>query len=574
MLKFYLLIAAVAVSAFSNAQQPANNTLSNLSATTSVNSSVLPHANNLLNLGSTSLKWKNVYLYNLVFPNGSIQTTAYTPNRAGTGISIRENTISNTAPDKIVSISAGNGISVTGTYPNFNISGTSSSQWITNGTAVYYNTGNVGIGIDNPVAKLQVDGGDALINGITVGMGSGSVNTNVAYGPQALFSNTTGYDNSAIGDHALYSNVDGLENTAMGNGTLYYNVSGYGNMAVGNGALLNNGAVPNPFSGPEGSYNAAGGFFALFNNSIGSHNTGFGTSTLNTNTIGSYNTAIGGYSDVAKEDLVNATAIGANSIVNDNNKIRLGDVNVTVVESAAGSWTTSDGRFKKNIKEEVVGLPFIKLLRPVVYNFDAVRFDAFLSQRFPDSVKTKRKEALRRSNSKTGSIVQSGLIAQEVAAAAKKTGYDFNGVHVPQNDEDNYSISYEKLVVPLIKAVQELSAQNEEMKKQLNQLQLKLIAVQKKDQQNGTFSTALLQQNAPNPFSNSTSIGYNLPINTRTAELIITDQQGNRLQRFSLNGAGKGTVNINSSKFNAGVYQYTLYADGKIAESKQMTVIK
>ena len=40
----------------------------------------------------------------------------------GTGIAVNSNTISNTAPDRTVSITGQNGTSVTGTYPNFNVS--------------------------------------------------------------------------------------------------------------------------------------------------------------------------------------------------------------------------------------------------------------------------------------------------------------------------------------------------------------------------------------------------------------------------------------------------------------------
>jgi len=47
---------------------------------------------------------------------------------AGTGISIVTNTVTNTAPDQIVGLTAGTGIGVTGTYPNFTISNTSPSS--------------------------------------------------------------------------------------------------------------------------------------------------------------------------------------------------------------------------------------------------------------------------------------------------------------------------------------------------------------------------------------------------------------------------------------------------------------
>jgi len=592
--KFYLHLSIAYLAIMQNTKaQPANNNLSNLKTITAVNSNLLPQNNNQLNVGSSSLKWKNVYLYNLVFANGTVQTTAFSPYAAGTGISISGNRITNAAPDKIITLTPGNGIAVTGSYPNFKISATSSlSQWLTNGTSIYYNAGNIGIGTNNATAKLEVAGGDAKINGITVGVGGGGLHSNIAVGKQALynnssgysntvfgtnsmFSNAAGYDNSAVGENALFSNIDGIENTSMGNGTLYYNVSGVGNTAVGNGALLNNGASPNPFSGPEASYNAANGFLSLFNNTTGSYNAALGTATLNNNTEGSYNTAIGAYSDAAFDNLNNATAIGANSIVNRSNKIRLGDVNVTIVESAAGSWTTSDGRFKTNIKENVVGLSFIKLLRPVVYNFDANKFDAFLSKGLPDSIKAKRKAAFKNRPSATSNIVQTGFIAQEVSEAAKKSGYNFSGVHVPENDADNYSLSYEKMVVPLVKAVQELAQQNEEMKKEIELLKANLSAMEdKNNKQSVSVTSAILQQNVPNPFSNNTHISYSLPGNIKSAEIVITDKQGKNLKRVPLNGAGNGMVELNTGAMASGVYQYSLFINGSIADSRQMIVSK
>jgi hypothetical protein len=557
--------ACIALSASVNAQAFANKSLSNLT-TTSLNVSLIPNAPNTLSIGSPKLRWK-IYANSLTFADGSTQLKAFTPYVAGSGISIRGNVISS-------------------------LGGT--SQWTTNGGTTFCNIGNIGIGVSEATARLEVAGGDAKINGITVGLGSGAVTSNTVvgqqalynnvsgfsntvYGNNALYSNNSGYDNAAIGENALYSNVDGLENTAVGNGTLYYNVSGYGNTATGNGALLNNGAVPNPLAAPEGSYNNAYGFFSLFSNSTGSYNAAFGNSSLSTNTTGGYNTGVGAYSDVATEDLSNATAIGANTLVNSSNKIRLGDVNVTVVESAAGSWTTSDGRFKTNIKENVIGLPFIKLLRPVVYNFDAEKFDAFLSKSLPDSIKARRQSAMKKLNAKsnTGNVIQTGFIAQEVADAAKTAGYNYNGVHVPESAADNYSLSYEKLVVPLVKSVQELSAQNEEMKKEIELLKAAINLLQAK---NGTasnnFPSVTLQQNSPNPAAATTTISYVLPFdNAKEANIVITDKQGVVVKRIAATQK-QGTLTIDTSALVNGTYQYTLYINGAAADTKQMIVAR
>jgi hypothetical protein len=42
---------------------------------------------------------------------------------------------------------------------------------------------------------------------------------------QALYSNTTGYDDTALGVLALYSNTTGIDNTAIGKWTLYRNTA-------------------------------------------------------------------------------------------------------------------------------------------------------------------------------------------------------------------------------------------------------------------------------------------------------------------------------------------------------------
>ena len=78
---------------------------------------------------------------------------------------------------------------------------------------------------------------------------------------------------------------------------------------------------------------------------------------------GTFNTAIGARADVADiafvGNLSNATAIGANAVVNASNKIRLGDTNVTVIEGQVAYTFTSDRIKKENFQpvdgEEVLG---------------------------------------------------------------------------------------------------------------------------------------------------------------------------------------------------------------------------
>src|SRR5215471_19177629 len=75
----------------------ANRNLSNLAIPTALNVDLLPLSNNTISLGSASLKYKDINLYNLKFADGSVQTTAaaYT---AGSGIDISGMVITNTKP--------------------------------------------------------------------------------------------------------------------------------------------------------------------------------------------------------------------------------------------------------------------------------------------------------------------------------------------------------------------------------------------------------------------------------------------------------------------------------------------
>jgi trimeric autotransporter adhesin len=77
-------------------------------------------------------------------------------------------------------------------------------------------------------------------------------------------------------------------------------------------------------------------------------------------------------------------------------------------------------------------------------------------------------------------ITQTGFIAQEVEAAAKKVNYDFNGVNVPKTSQELYSVSYAEFVVPLVKAVQELESKNNELELQNAALKTQNAIIEKR----------------------------------------------------------------------------------------------
>jgi hypothetical protein len=186
---------------------------------------------------------------------------------------------------------------------------------------------------------------------------------------------------------------------------------------------------------------------ALWSNSTGSFNVAVGEEAFSINVTGSQNTALGASCGMTGTNLNNATAIGFGATVNASGKIRLGNAAVGIIEGQVAYTFPSDGRFKTNVTEDVKGLDFIMKLRPIIYNFDTRKFDAYNNYGIL--------QASNKDYDAASSVRQSGFIAQEVEKAAKESGYDFNGVVVPKTRKETYSLAYSQFVVPLVKAVQE-----------------------------------------------------------------------------------------------------------------------
>src|SRR5215470_12928772 len=103
-------------------------------------------------------------------------------------------------------------------------------------------------------------------------------------------------------------------------------------------------------------------------------------------------------------------------------------------------------------------------------------------------------------NNEIEKIQFTGFLAQDVDKAAKSIGYDFSGI---DKSGKIMGLRYSDFVVPLVKAVQDLSKQNEDLQKQIDELKAMVSGNAKI---NVTLNNASIEQNVPNPFSNSSSI--------------------------------------------------------------------
>jgi hypothetical protein len=294
-------------------------------------------------------------------------------------------------------------------------------------------------------------------------------NNNTAIGLQALYNNTTGASNTALGLNALFTNTTANFNTAIGSGALYQNTA-FSNTAVGVNALNANTVNGN---------NTAVGVQALLNNT-GASNTAVGTNAYMGNITGAGITALGAFASLnGWTNLTNATAIGYNAVCDDFNRVRIGNSGVLSIGGQVGWTNFSDGRFKKQIEEDVKGLEFIKRLRPVTYIVDLPGLDHFYNDEMEYENDPVMKEWKQKSLDHAASHRESGFIAQEVEEAMTATGFTFSGVDKPGNDRAIYGLRYGDFVVPLVKGMQEQQAIIENQQKIIDALVERVEALEK-----------------------------------------------------------------------------------------------
>jgi hypothetical protein len=258
-----------------------------------------------------------------------------------------------------------------------------------------------------------------------------------------------GASNLFMGTNAGQDGYYSSYNLGIGHDALRHNSAGDHNTAVGYKSLDVN----------YGDWNTAFGLNSLGANTAGNGNVALGNSSLTTNTHGDYNTAVGYNSYVTTTTWYsNSTAVGYNTPIDGSNQVHLGNTSITEIKGQVGFTVYSDGRIKENIKEDVVGLEFIRGLRPVTYNINLDKENQLLG--ITDTADFDGKYDITK-------IRMTGFIAQEVENVMKECSYDFSGLNKPDGSNDLYGLSYSQFVVPLVKAVQQLDAENQKLSEQM-----------------------------------------------------------------------------------------------------------
>lgn len=139
-------------------------------------------------------------------------------------------------------------------------------------------------------------------------------------------------------------------------------------------------------------------------------------------------------------------------------------------------------------------------------------------------------------------------------------------------------------MVPLaVDAINQLQQKVDEQTAYIDTLKIRLASIERiinlkkespsVDYQNG-IASAILNPNVPNPFKLETKISFFLPESIRDASLYVYNLQGKQIKSFNIIERNHSFVKINAHELDAGLYIYTLIADGKEVGSYKMILTK
>lgn len=437
----------------------------------------------------------------------------------------------------------------------------------TNGAAssLYFNYygGNTYVG---PSAALQISSSNMAMYGIAGinGASSASYALNVNSGSISGIQVTDPLDN-----YVLYAYKTGINDgiyvtkssTATGTASIEGNATGSGNgvdgtantgVGVYGSSSSNNGVYGNSFNN-EGVYGYTGGG----GNIAGVHgycaSTGYGVWGQGTSGSGIYGTtSAGSYAGYF-----------------------VGNVYST------GTYVGSDLKLKKNITDLTSAMDIINQLHPKKYDFrDDGNYQLMhlpkgnhfgliaqeVEKILPNIVQDTKFET---ANSQAdANLKQPSIGGKENSANSVKPADKTKSEEI-----DFKAVNYTELIPIIIKGMQEQQAVIEKQQQEIDELQQMV-----KNNTSGFSSTTpksaeisgtYLLQNAPNPFSQNTTVRCYVPSTVQQAKLAVYNMNGQLIKTFSLT-SGMNTVTISAGTLSSGQYTYTLLADGKKVDSKNM----
>lgn len=469
-----------------------------------------------------------------------------------------------------------------------------------------------GFGLDTPDGALSLNG--ANTNDVTLAMGGGDVilgkdaNSTLSMRGSIQsglrFDAATGDKISLFGDRINASNMYGfgIEST-----TLYYKSMGnyrwYINKNADGGAgaamtLSSTGRLGIGTTSPLTRLNVVSNesVTAIFNSTFRTLNTPYSAIVATAygapgNSMGMAIDAEGGYCGIyAIGYLENSAAQGGNVFgvrgIADGANAFAGNRYGIYGEAEEGAFNAagyfvgdvygsrflnpSDKRLKNNIEPMTGSLGKLMKLKPSTYLY---KTEEYRNMNLPEDT-------------------QLGLIADELESIFPELVKE--QVQPEQLDRNKNvikpsfkfkGVNYIGLIPVLVSSVQEQQGTIHSQDEQINQqnqkievLEKEIAALKKSISPSGSSSISLsdahLEQNAPNPFSENTTIFYFIPETAGSATLKIYSLNGEEIRSVDIQEKGKGSLIVNAGSLSQGTYSYQLVVNNQTIDTKLMVITK
>jgi hypothetical protein len=466
---------------------------------------------------------------------------------------------------------------------NLQTNGTSNDVVV--GYAGSCNEGNVGIGVDNPTAKLDVWKSTPGVTANQIGAQIELVG--------GLFANT-GLD--VVMSSPVFSGAtETIGVRSRSQGGLSKNFGGYFEALSVNGSNMSTGLFAQA-SGPDNSIGQVGvsGFANFGYNSIGV----YGRATTNLNgapTTSRNSTGVYGYADAAGSAPVNFSLIGVHGRSNAANSCgyraigvygALQNVNLACNPNSwagffqgsvftTGVFQTSDESLKTNVENLEDATSVLMSLQPRKYHFNV---DQYPQMNLPSGE-------------------QMGFMAQDLAEVlpslvrSNSTIAELDSLgNVVQEEIPFMCVNYTGLIPLIVAASQEQQATIQNLQTQLAQLQEQLSAccaatdaqqsfqnmrdndseVQRSSIRLSNVASIVLDQNIPNPMEETTLINFRIDEDFNQAEIIFYSANGKKINSHKISASGEGSLTVFADDLSSGIYTYVLVVDNVVIDSKKM----
>ena len=245
-----------------------------------------------------------------------------------------------------------------------------------------------------------------------------------------------------------------------------------------------------------------------------------------------------------------------------------GPVYVSDNLTAPNYFTLSDTRFSDNLTSLGERDNSGKATLENVLNMNVVEYN--LKSRLgemPTDVAPEKAEEIRKSYEYLKS-------KEEKMASRRHFGVDAEELQKLYPDlvlegQDGYlSVNYSELVPLLIRSIQVLKQELDEIKSKSNARRAST-----KVDSSVASNENILYQNTPNPFKEQTVIRFKLADDANDASVCIFNMTGKLLKKFSVS-AGINSVSIGGYELGEGMFLYSLVVNGQEIDTKKMVISK